>query len=140
MSPSLALGWVQDPEDHNGLSVEVMANGLLSRIQCHYSPVKYAVCKTNLVLPTHWDRYRLKIESYKKRFPRKDAGIHFEDLDIGDLWKLDSLVINSWKTVSTWESDSLKEAINLSKSVENDYIIVRSYDELLEFAKAIAHA
>lgn len=140
MSPYLALDWVQDPEGDNGISVQVMANSLLSRVQCHYSPVKYALRTTNSVLPSHWDRDRLKTEAYKKMLPRKGAGMNFKGLNIGDLWKLGSLVRIPSKTMSTWESDSLKEAINLSKSIENDYIVVRLYGEFLEFARASAHA
>ncbi|KAA8569970.1 hypothetical protein EYC84_002308 [Monilinia fructicola] len=102
--------------------------------------ILYALRTTNSVLPSHWDRDRLKTEAYKKMLPRKGAGMNFKGLNIGDLWKLGSLVRIPSKTMSTWESDSLKEAINLSKSIENDYIVVRLYGEFLEFARASAHA
>lgn len=153
MSPNLALNWVQNPAHQNGLNVKV---GRRTYVRTYFSPVKYSfrtrgVTQNDIIndkvygLGTAWKDFRdgsgMNFDGIKLYGDCLDRRL-YEYNDHGHMLRFvdDGREYMATRTIHTWLGDREKEHLGLSKSVENDYKIVQSYNELLEFAKAIAHA
>ncbi|ESZ94841.1 hypothetical protein SBOR_4801 [Sclerotinia borealis F-4128] len=124
MSPNLALNWVQNPRGKNGIMRYGTVDGVFTLAKFYYCPFRKTL-----------------IEKYcEEHLCTRGTGMSFEGLKFSDVLNHATGSRSARRTRFIWDDDISKEALGTSKSVENDYIVVRSYDELLQFAKAIAHA